>query len=328
MEMRIPGTLLLVLSLLATPTISFLNWRSLLMEWPAPWTMPAWISIPWGPAPDWEALRKSTECRNEMKRTLSQIREPCGNDPPKAPHAACKIRVAIVQMRAAEYTRKDSRYTFQAPATSLVDKYCQRWGFCTHTVLTNPTFDRDKFPDVYERHPAWRKVLAVHQAISNASATYDWVMWMDGDAAIIDHSIDLRFVIAASPPSANMLISEDAWQTVGEGSSNTGVFLARVNDFSRNLMEAWYRAAEQPDLAKHKKDHPWEQGVFNKGMWGRYETIHRFPFCWLFGHPWSLLDQPFIAHMPGLTNENKLTERLRYFSFWDAQTIAGQQYLD
>lgn len=35
-------------------------------------------------------------------------------------------------------------------------------------------------------------------------------------------------------------------QTVGESSSNTGVFLARVNDFSRNLVEAWYRAAEQP----------------------------------------------------------------------------------
>jgi hypothetical protein len=30
------------------------------------------------------------------------------------------------------------------------------------------------------------------------------------------------------------------------------------------------------------------------------DRIHRLPFCWLFGHPWSLLDQPFVAHMPGV----------------------------
>lgn len=45
-------------------------------------------------------------------------------------------------------------------------------------------------------------------------------------------------------------------------------------------------------------------------MYAKYkDKVHRYPDCYLFGHPWAMIDKPFIAHLAGIANEYKLTER-------------------
>jgi len=246
---------------------------------------------------------------------------PCKNGTGLTLPSVCNLKIAILQMRAGEYTRPGTKYTFQEPVHNLNKKYCFRWHFCSHSLLSDPTFDEAKFPGYKERHPAWMKVLAAHSLVSKGE--YDWVMWMDGDAAIIDHSVDVRFIIAQAPNTTQFIVSHDAWHTVGDGQANTGVWLIKVNKESVQMLEEWYKLPDtDTEMSKFKTGHPWEQAVFNSKIFRTYEkVIHRLPFCWLFGHPWALLDQPFIAHLAGIPNELKLQERHRYFAFWDERTV-------
>ncbi len=107
------------------------------------------------------------------------------------------------------------RRAYLDSVVKLNTMYCKQWGFCDYKMIHNPSFHNSRL-DMTGRSVAWQKVLLMHDYINTDK--YDWVMWMDSDAAIIDQSVDLRWIIAKYAMSqyggndkVHMLVSSDIW---------------------------------------------------------------------------------------------------------------------
>mmetsp|Transcript_20889 Transcript_20889/g.35678 ORF Transcript_20889/g.35678 Transcript_20889/m.35678 type:complete len:320 (-) Transcript_20889:38-997(-) len=304
-----------MLSLLALHGAGAWSWPRMLLELPETGLIPAWISLPWGPIPDWNLIKETQKCRMKMDADFAKVVRPCDAD--NAADPRCKLRILIVSAVSKDYTDKgNTLHGFHAAVKDINQKYCQRWKFCDVQIFSDKAWD-PKWKS-HERHSAWQKVLALHKAVSTGA--YDWYMWLDGDAAIIDQSFDLRFLPSMATPDSLFIVSKDIWNTPGAGNSNLGACLIKNGEASLKFLEEWWRVPDEvKDSESRKMGHPWEQYAFNTVMYVRHEKkIHRFAECFLFGHPLSLIDKPFIGHMCGAgPNQWKASERHRYFSFWN-----------
>ncbi|KAJ1451070.1 hypothetical protein M885DRAFT_29345 [Pelagophyceae sp. CCMP2097] len=93
----------------------------------------------------------------------------------------------------------------------------------------------DVEPDA--RRPApWHKLLAARDALQS----YDWVMYVDGDALFANG--DARVECAHLLDDAYDVVLAEDW-----GGYNTGVFLIRNSSFSRWLLDAMWRTAVEPN---------------------------------------------------------------------------------
>ena len=121
-----------------------------------------------------------------------------------------------------------------AVSSVTFEAYAARWGYDLR--LETGLLARD-------RPPAWSKIALVRELLDD----YDEVLWIDADAIFLDISQDLAELVR---PGKDLYLVEhlyeedDAWR-----SANTGVFLIRSTDWSRQFLQQVWSAEEYIDHA-------------------------------------------------------------------------------
>mmetsp|Transcript_2570 Transcript_2570/g.5708 ORF Transcript_2570/g.5708 Transcript_2570/m.5708 type:complete len:351 (-) Transcript_2570:544-1596(-) len=289
-----------------------------------PQDTPCWMTMPGGRQSNWKDVNETMDCRAAMSHDLAKHPFICS---PTTNHPPCNSHVAIVTMLSGKKAGDVVYLDIFLHTNSLIKKYCRYWGTCeVFSYLNPPSLALD--PEAVARHPSWHKVWLVQQLIANHTAApptspFTHYLWVDADAAIIDHSVDLRFVLAQGH-NRTLIISHDMYNmgTAFNGvAANGGVWSVRNSPVGREMLQAWWQAPDteraNEKLRLSKERDFWEQDVFNLYLHARYpHEVHVLPMCYLYGYPLSLLDKPFIAHLAGTVPG----QSIRYFKFWDDRT--------
>jgi hypothetical protein len=119
------------------------------------------------------------------------------------------------------------------------ETYCQKHGY--HFVNGNKYVDNS-------RPPAWSKLIAVKEVLRN----YDYLMYIDMDAIIMDMSRPIEYFIAAGSDK-DVIMTED-W-----GGPNTGVFICRNSSWTSSFFtEAWNQKQLVQPTTPDGKRYPFE----------------------------------------------------------------------
>ncbi len=118
-------------------------------------------------------------------------------------------------------------------ATTFAD-YARRWGW--DLVLS-----AEELSD--GRPPAWGKIPFVRELLDG----YEWVLWLDADAIVVDLEADIAGVIE---PGKDLYLVEHEWGDEPQRPPNSGVFLIRATDWSRRLLDRMW-------ASEHLTFHPW-----------------------------------------------------------------------
>jgi hypothetical protein len=168
--------------------------------------------------------------------------------PATTPAAPTPRRTAIV-------TLYDDRIAAYADwANACVQVYAQVWNHDVITVRRR----------LSSRAPEWDKVRALELLldIPEARERYDFVLWIDADAAFQDLSTALCDVMRENMSAGiDMLFSDDAPNRLAYDRApgvhpNTGVFVVRNSPWPRGFLRLWWQS---PMGMEHRKFH--EQGV-------------------------------------------------------------------
>lgn len=133
-------------------------------------------------------------------------------------------------------------------STAVTNIYGSKHGYETIVV-------RERLSD---RDPQWDKVYAVGRVLDQQQ--HDYVMWIDSDATFQDHSIKLEDIIAEYMGDADMLICDDrpnkgAFARPNMMYPNTGTFIFRNNEWSRNFANTWWENPMNKENARyHEQD--------------------------------------------------------------------------
>jgi len=150
---------------------------------------------------------------------------------------------------------------------------------------------------VANRHPSWSKVEAVLRLIR--SGRFDWVLWVDADAFILNTEHDVRRLITG----CHDLITASDFNGLC-----CGVFLCRACPWSERFLET---AMGLGDLGHDQDSHgpKWEQSAF-KHILAHFPEHQRHvavaPETWLNSSPISYRPGHFVLHLGAMTNEERL----------------------
>lgn len=87
------------------------------------------------------------------------------------------------------------------------------------------------------RHPVWSKILILQSAI--ATNKYDWILWIDADALVVNDDIRIEDIIDRHRTSESLvLVSQD------RNGLNAGVFLIKACQESHKLLQEVYDNVE------------------------------------------------------------------------------------
>lgn len=139
-------------------------------------------------------------------------------------------------------------------ANACVQLYAHSWGHDLITIRSR----------VSSRSPEWDKVraLALLLDIDDVRRRYDFVLWIDADAAFQLPDVALSDVLGRGfEPATEILISDDAPNRLEHDRApginpNTGVFAVRTSQWTRDFLALWWNS---PMGLEHRKFH--EQGV-------------------------------------------------------------------
>ena len=84
------------------------------------------------------------------------------------------------------------------------------------------------------RPPAWTKIRAVQALLQQQEAKCDWVLWTDADTIIMNSDIKIESFLPADS-AHDLLVGSD-----NGGGYNSGVFLSRNSDWTRQFLEDWW----------------------------------------------------------------------------------------
>jgi len=190
-----------------------------------------------------------------------------------------------------EEAEEERRLLHKAQKASLSDKegYCRRHGCDFHAIS-------DAYPD---RPVSWSKIPAALSLLSK----YDWLIFVDLDTVIVDHSVKLEEFIDPR---------YDANIGVDENGINCGIFLLRNSVWSRLLMaEAW-------TLTEEPMSHIWwEQAAIMRmtkadGIRNHVKLSPQNHFNEYLKNG-VLADGRFIVHFPGIGPKEKWRYVLQFY---------------
>lgn len=105
-----------------------------------------------------------------------------------------------------------------------------------------------------ERHPSWNKILLLQRELKK---DYDYVVWMDDDILITNHTIDLNDIIAKYEFD-NILIDDNAH--IGKYKINCGMFVCKNNDTTKEFLQSIWDNAKP----EHYFGGVWENDTFQE----------------------------------------------------------------
>eukprot|EP01032_Pedospumella_encystans_P018708 gene18708-21289_t len=114
-------------------------------------------------------------------------------------------------------------------ALAINSAYAKRFGYAFRV------FDLDDTGDIGD--PRWIKVRLLKEALSHWASAYTYVVWLDSDLAIIDHSFRFEDVALANS-NADMIMSKD--MATAPFVSNSGVIIVKNTLWSLNMLDLWW----------------------------------------------------------------------------------------
>lgn len=169
------------------------------------------------------------------------------------------MSVLIVQ-----YENRYTDYTERLMARNRA--YCNRHGY----RYIRPT-------DSFNISPYWIKVALIKQCIESSDAKY--IVWLDSDAVVAQQAVRIEDLFTIK----DFLISYD-YSDFQEGKyvANAGVFMIRVNERTKGLVNAWWNCYNPARWIKEgekwKTTGKWagpdyEQGSFNTIILPKFNDI-------------------------------------------------------
>lgn len=178
-------------------------------------------------------------------------------------------------------------------ATDNTQEYCTRHGydFHLHTALSYPQNNK---------HYSCFKLLMVRDLLES----YDWLLWLDADALIMDHRIPLERWVENT--DRHFVMAPDLVHGL-----NCGIWFARNTPMVKGKLTEWFNMPEHPSY--------WEQPAVNQTI--RLDTVKVEPtlqaICYLGQwHPRSRyyrMGYHWIAHLAGRRTP-QLSKDLAHFA--------------
>lgn len=170
------------------------------------------------------------------------------------------------------------------------------------------------------RPPAWTKVKAVqHLLFEQTDFQCDWVVWMDADTVIMNAGVRFEDFIPANT-THDLIVGSDKG-----GGVNSGVFLFRKSEWSRNFLTQWWNMTSYihpPGLSKSGDNAAMKALLVNPdshtiipprctlNSFAQFLTARQSQSIMdrLDHQEWFMSDEfyhksDFIAHVPGLDNK-------------------------
>lgn len=173
--------------------------------------------------------------------------------------------VAIVTM----YDNKIANY---AHLSALINSmYAAKHGYEMVTIRKR----------ISDRAPQWDKVLAVKEVM--AQDTHEYIMWIDADAIFNDFDTDLveKIIKPSMSDETDIIICDDTCnkpKELRDGSffPNTGTFVFRNSDWSKEFIENWWN---NPGKKKFKKYHEQDQlkTMYEENVMGLQSKLKLLP---------------------------------------------------
>lgn len=170
-------------------------------------------------------------------------------------------------MKIAILTVYDDAYAPVANITCpVIERYCIAHGY------TPWVRRREKLSSWSET--VWQKIPLLRESFED----YDWVMWIDADAMVMNHTIRLERIIESALGQSNLIISRD------ENGLNAGVFLLKNCLMSHKFLE---------DVDSKKQE-------FLSHRYPEQEAMEScLPYCSTAYVPSWVLNQFWCTWMPG-----------------------------
>jgi hypothetical protein len=181
------------------------------------------------------------------------------------------------------------------------EEFCEKHGF-----------DCERYKIVeYDRPASWYKIKVILECLDQ---NYDFLLWIDADAIILNKNFNLKSLIKTDK---NFYISKDL------NTLNFGVFLARKNEFSKDLFEkiysmteyinhAWWEQAALIDL--YNLDY---NNIQSKTELVPQNTLNAYEYQY-YGfdrsHDGQIDSNSFIAHFPALPLDSRLFLMKKYIT--------------
>ncbi|HVR96011.1 MAG TPA: putative nucleotide-diphospho-sugar transferase [Thermoanaerobaculia bacterium] len=167
------------------------------------------------------ADRAQERCRNGLLQLLAQ------GGP------ARKLRLAVATLHTEEIR------VYSELSCAIQQLYCARHGY-----------DHAEFRDLLdvEAAPTWNKPAVLSRLLRSGKG-YDYVMWMDADAAFNNHDIALEEVLRLWPEH-DFLISLDP-PNVFPREACAGVFIVKNTPWSLGFLDLWVAAGKAMDGGKY-----------------------------------------------------------------------------
>lgn len=185
-----------------------------------------------------------------------------------------------------------------------IEVFCQKHSFfCKRFII----------PNNFDRPCAWFKIKCLKEVLS--LDMYDYVLWIDADAGIVNNSFDLKRIF---------LTNKDIYVAKDFNNFNSGVVAFKNSAFSLEILNSiynsvnflnhqWWEQAAFIDL--YEKNHQNIQNntdIIDQNIWNAYD--YNF-FGFSSSHSGHVHDQTFIFHCPALPLETRielLKNRLNY----------------
>jgi hypothetical protein len=202
------------------------------------------------------AGRAQSRCREEFLRRLA------------AGRGGPRLSIAVATLHTAEIR------AYSETVCAINRSYCARHGydFCEFREL----LDRDAAP-------TWNKPAVLSRLLAGGRH-YDYVMWIDADAAFNNHDVALADLLHLAPDH-DLLISLDPPNAIPRQSC-AGVFIVKNTFWSRQFLVRWLAAGQSMRKGKYfdkrrrgKKD----QEILNRLLRLPEQAGHVkvLPSCWL-----------------------------------------------
>lgn len=135
----------------------------------------------------------------------------------------------------------------------------------------------------------WDKLKVIQKNINN----YDWLSWIDADAAITNFDIKIEDYI---DPNYDIIISR---QIVNGDLLNTGVFLIKNSKWTNNFLEKWYSQEQFAYIPYHEQSafihlYDTEEDTRKHTKVIKQKGFNSFPSIWS--------KDDFIVHFAGISN--------------------------
>lgn len=132
-------------------------------------------------------------------------------------------------------------------------KYCEKYDIDYYCEKNSKLI----FDTVGDRNPSWYKIRYLKEQLE--SFNHDYIIYLDADAFIANHDIDIRDVIKHHGLKHNLIIGQD----FGPDLVNGGVLIFKNTNWSKDFLERVWNKSENISRGRYKTEIWLEQTILS-----------------------------------------------------------------